>query len=428
MKTENNNTKKQQLIQKVILFFVVFIICSIVVIYYFYVTSINRQLTQIVLPFTTLEGQSLEGKTRQEVQQIIDKKINELKDKKIVFSLPDKKQEFFFKDIGIVFKSEKVIDQIFASQKKSGQWERIQLKRAADKGERKASYALTPFIEQEKFVQFINEKLKNYVVTPLDAKIKLDETEGQFEVKESKNGKQVNKKALYVALLVALKNNNPVVSIPFEDVQPKLTTEKAENLDINHIMTTYKTSLANRNSNAVNNIQIAANKLNGTLLAPGDEFSYKKKVGKANIENGYKESTVFVNGKIEKGVGGGICQVASTLYNAALYSDLEILSRSNHSRKVDYIPIGLDATVDDNGPDLKFKNNYNHYIYIQSSIKNNELIIQIYGKQMKKEVILNSKIDKENNEFLYASSYRTVKENGGIIIDNQLIAKSKYLK
>ncbi|OUB06755.1 hypothetical protein BK708_39830 [Bacillus thuringiensis serovar yunnanensis] len=396
---------------------------------YSYVISINKQLETKVLQNTTFEGTSLEGKTKKEVEQIIQNKLNETKNKKMIIPLPNKKQEFSYEDIGIFYKDKRnIADQIFASQKKDGQWERIQLQKAAKKGERKEDYSLTPCIDKEKLNQFIDKQLKEYTIVPVDAKVTLSADATKFEVTKSKNGQQINKDQLSKILLDALKNKQEQVTIPVEEAQPKLTTEMANHLEIHNVMTEYKTSLANRNSNAATNVKIAASKLNGTLLAPGEEFSYKKTVGRANAENGYKESTVFSNGKVEKGIGGGICQVVSTLYDTAMYADLTITSRTNHSRRVEYVPIGLDATVDDDGPDLRFKNSYNHYIYIQSIVENGELVIRIYGKPMTKEVTLISKIDKETDKYIYASSYRTVKQNGVVIADNQFIAKSTYHK
>lgn len=425
---EKKNKTRKRLIKRGIIVSGILIPCSMLFISYSYVNSINSQLKQTVLPNTTVEGMNLEGKTKQEVEQAINNKVSELKNKRIMVSSLNQKKEFSYEDIGISYKREEISKQIFEAQEKTGLWERIQLKRAADNGERKASYTLTPFIQQEKFDKFIAEKFKDCVVEPLDAKIKLTDEGADFEVTESKDGQQVNKNEFQTVLLESLKNENPLVSVPFEAVKPKLTTEKAKDMGINHIMATYATKLGQRSSNPLKNIQIAASKLNGTLLAPGEEFSYKKKVGKASIENGYLEAPVYANGKVEKGVGGGICQVASTLYNAALYADFEILARTNHSRTVSYLPIGRDATIDDDGPDLRFKNNYNHYIYIKSIIKNGELVIQIYGKPMEKEITLNSKVDKEDDQFVYASSYRTVKEAGKVIAENQLIARSKYHK
>ncbi|QWI73007.1 VanW family protein (plasmid) [Bacillus mycoides] len=381
-----------------------------------------------VLPNTTFEGISLEGKTKKEVKQLIHNKIIELKSKKMIIPLPNVKREFSYDDIGIVYKDETIVDQIFASQQKQGQWERIQLQKAAKKGERKKSYSLTQCIDPEKFNQFVDKKLNDYVIAPVNATVKLSADGTKFDVTASKNGKRVNKVQLSGILLNSLKNKNEPITIPVDEVQPKLTTEMANKLDINHIMKEYKTSLADPNSNSATNVKIAASKLNGTLLAPGEEFSYKKTLGRANAENGYKESTVFSNGTVLKGFGGGICQVVSTLYDAAMYADLTITARTNHSRRVKYVPIGLDATVDDDGPDLRFKNSYNQYIYIQSIVENGELVIRIYGKPMTKEVILTSTIDKETEQYIYASSYRTVKQNGTVIVDNQFIAKSRYHK
>jgi vancomycin resistance protein YoaR len=112
----------------------------------------------------------------------------------------------------------------------------------------------------------------------------------------------------------------------------------------------------------VNNIALAAKKIDGVILNPGEEFSYNGTVGQRTESAGFKKAGAYANGKVVQELGGGICQVSSTLYCAVLYANLEITDRTCHYFPVDYLPSGLDATVSWKSPDFKFKNNRDYPI------------------------------------------------------------------
>ncbi|MDE6182567.1 MAG: VanW family protein, partial [Eubacteriales bacterium] len=127
------------------------------------------------------------------------------------------------------------------------------------------------------------------------------------------------------------------------------------------------------------NMKIAASKINGTILYPGEVFSTNEKFGPTTQANGYKPAKTIIDGKFVDEFGGGVCQISSTLYNAVLYSELEIVERRNHSLKVGYLDYGYDATLAGNYIDLKFKNSTKYPIYIESYLTNNQVICNIYG-------------------------------------------------
>ena len=140
---------------------------------------------------------------------------------------------------------------------------------------------------------------------------------------------------------------------------------------------------------------MAAKTINGTILLPGETFSYNGILGNTNKAKGYKEGTAYVGGKVVKSYGGGICQVSSTLYNAVLYSNLEIVERYNHSYAVNYVPAGRDATVAYGGKDFKFKNTRTYPIKIEANAKSGVVSITIKGlkEEMDKyEIVLTSTV------------------------------------
>jgi vancomycin resistance protein YoaR len=175
------------------------------------------------------------------------------------------------------------------------------------------------------------------------------------------------------------------VSIPVETTSPTITTENVNNLGINELIgrgtSKYKGSISSR----IHNIALAAGTLNGSLVAPGEVFSFNDTLGDVSVYTGYKQAYVIRDGKTVLGDGGGVCQVSTTLFRAILDAGLPIVERRAHSYRVSYYeqesPPGLDATVYAPTTDLKFKNDTPGYLLIQSitDTKNYSLAFEIYG-------------------------------------------------
>lgn len=127
------------------------------------------------------------------------------------------------------------------------------------------------------------------------------------------------------------------------------------------------------------NIELGIARINGTILQPGEEFSFKKALGTTTVEDGFSEERIFLNGEVTKGVGGGLCQVSTVLFRTAMASALPITERSNHSFTVSRYDSGLDATYSDPGPDFKFVNDTTNPIMIKGITENKNAIFEIYG-------------------------------------------------
>jgi len=125
------------------------------------------------------------------------------------------------------------------------------------------------------------------------------------------------------------------------------------------------------------NISHAANAINGVVVEPGEVFSYNKAIGPTTKKAGYKRARIFIRGKKAFGYGGGVCQVSSTLYNAAAAADMEIVERHNHSLPVEYVPKGKDAATSYGGIDFRFKNSRSYPVAIETSVTENSLTVQI---------------------------------------------------
>ena len=167
------------------------------------------------------------------------------------------------------------------------------------------------------------------------------------------------------------------IELPVYDTDPKITSNYYEGIDklLGDFNTDYSSSIKNRKEN----IKIAAEKFNNMKLKPGEEISFNDTVGEISEETGFKKATVIVGGEYEDGIGGGICQVSTTLYNSLILSDLEIVERHNHSRPINYVDLGTDAAVARGYKDLKFKNNTNNPIVIMAKADGEKLDFKVLG-------------------------------------------------
>lgn len=167
--------------------------------------------------------------------------------------------------------------------------------------------------------------------------------------------------------------------VPFVQGPKRVSDQQLDG--INEVVTEFTTHFLTGKKSRCNNIRLASSKLNGLVLLPGDRVSFNDTVGRRTEEGGFQVAGVYKNGKHDFDVGGGICQVSTTLYNAALLANLKILQRHNHSMPVPYVPLGQDATVDYGALDLALENNTPGPIAICSEYHPGKLTFRILGKK-----------------------------------------------
>lgn len=218
-------------------------------------------------------------------------------------------------------------------------------------------------------------------------------------------------------------------TIPLNIVYPNVTTNMIGTEAFPDLLSEFSTKYAASNRNRTTNLILAANKINGTVLMPNETFSYNKVVGERTIEAGYKEAPIYVSGRVEDGLGGGICQITTTLYNAILYANLEIVERSNHQFIPSYSNASRDATVVYGAIDFKFKNNREYPIKILCSVSNGIANFKILGLKSENdyEVELSSRITGTTSNAIYSEAYKTLKKNG-TIISTEILSKDTYKK
>ncbi|OWU66148.1 MAG: hypothetical protein CBB60_001025 [Armatimonadetes bacterium Cent15-Ar3] len=181
------------------------------------------------------------------------------------------------------------------------------------------------------------------------------------------------------ASVISAVQDDQIVDVPVKEAPKKLTDEVLA--QITDVVGEFKTNFNAGVRDRSNNIRLATGKIDGTLLLPGERFSFNKTVGERTVKSGFREAPVFVNGRHETGVGGGICQVSTTLYNASLFANLKIVERTNHSLPVPYVPVGRDATVNWGAQDLVLENNMTTPIVLAAEYTPGTLRWRILGKK-----------------------------------------------
>lgn len=215
-----------------------------------------------------------------------------------------------------------------------------------------------------------------YFRAPVDAAMDME----TFEITKEVYGYEFDLAAAQALLDNA--QNGETVEIRFRLINPSVTAEDLTEVLYRDVLSSYSTSHTN-DANRNNNLRLACEAINGLILMPGEIFSYNGTLGQRTTEKGYLPAGAYLNGQTVASVGGGICQVSSTLYFCTLIADLEIVDRINHSMTVSYLPLGMDATVNWGTTDFKFSNNTNYPLRIEAWVAGGYVNIQILGTNEK---------------------------------------------
>lgn len=206
-------------------------------------------------------------------------------------------------------------------------------------------------------------------------------------------------------------------TIPLKILKPNVTTNMIGMEAFPHLLSTFSTRYPASNRDRTTNLRLAAGKVNGTVVLPGQTFSYNSVVGERTIAAGYKEAAVYQDGQVVQGLGGGICQISTTLYNAALYANLDIVERRNHQFVPSYVGAGRDATVVYGSQDFKFKNNRNYAIKITCSVEGGVATFNIFGLKEDSDcdVTISSSVTSRGANSFTSATYKTLRRNGQVV-------------
>lgn len=228
----------------------------------------------------------------------------------------------------------------------------------------------------------LDEIIKEIEVAPVDSEIFFSPNNKEmFEITEGKKGIRVDKTLLYNRINEEyLKSNVINVEIPVFEEVGEVTEEY--NKSLTNKISSFSTNVADSTGGRKTNVNLALEKFNGLVVENGEQVSFNKITGPHTTENGYKIATIIYNGQFVDGVGGGVCQASTTLYNALLTAGLQIDEVNKHTLPVKYVPLALDAMVSEYVSDLKFTNNSGHKIFIKTYHDSESVTVEIYGHEL----------------------------------------------
>jgi vancomycin resistance protein YoaR len=249
---------------------------------------------------------------------------------------------------------------------------------------RSGSYELTlaPLGLRAELAPLVNKFTKS----PVDASFRVDGK--RVHVVKGRNGTQLDLAGAGTAVLAAAGASGArQAQIGLAVEKPKLTTAEAKALGIRRQVSTYTTDMGVSSANRIWNVHLMANYIDGTIIRPGQTFSFNKIVGERTEERGFREGQMILGSLLLPSIGGGACQTATTLFNNALDLGLPVKERRNHSWYLSHYPLGRDATVNWGSPDLKFKNDLDHALLIKTSYTDSTLTFSFYGTKQNRRVV-----------------------------------------
>ena len=209
---------------------------------------------------------------------------------------------------------------------------------------------------------------------------------GKAHMIPSRDGRKLDIDASEKALLAAaLRPVNRTAQLVVVAAEPKLSTERAKSMGITGLVGGY-TTFYGGDANRIHNVQLVARLIDRHMIAPHSTFSFNKTTGERNAAQGFLEAPVIINGELKTGLGGGVCQVSTTVFNAAFEAGLPITSRTNHALYIDHYPLGRDATVNYPDTDLTFQNDSDHWILLRTIVSSSSLTVRLFGTPLHRRV------------------------------------------
>lgn len=320
---------------------------------------------------------NLGGMTKEEAQQKVTDYVVRMKSQKITMYVEGQAVDTTAEELGFHWNNPDAAEKA-ASVYKGGNLVRRYLAEQ-DIAHENVKIPLDTSLDDAKIIAFVNERCGPLTKPAQDATI--SRVQGSFVVTESAVGKMVDAEATKTILNEALSNlQEPVIiDVTVVDCQPRVTAEALST--IQDVLGTFSTSFSSSGAARSTNLRVGAEKINGRVLMPGETLSGYECMKPFTTDNGYATASAYENGQVVDSIGGGVCQIATTLYNAALNAEVEITQRQNHSMVVGYVKPSQDAAIAGTYKDIKFTNNYSTPIYVEGYTSGKTLTFTIYGKE-----------------------------------------------
>ncbi len=338
---------------------------------------------------------SLEGMTKEEAETAIRGYVGTLGESQITLTYAEDKQIVVSaNDLGIAWNNPEILDEAMQLGKQGNIVARY--KAAMDLEHENQVYPIDLRFDKAGISAILTEQCVPFDQAAVDYTLMREN--GVFSMQDGQTGYrlEVEQSAndIYTYLTTDWTRDNAEIQLVVVAEEPR--GNKEELALVKDVLGTYTTSYKSSGSSRSANVENGCKLINGILLYPGDEFSTYQVVAPFTKANGYYMAGSYLNGKVVDSLGGGICQVSTTLYNAVLLSELEVTERHNHSMIVNYVSPSADAAIaESSGKDFKFKNNTEHPIYIEGVCENKKITFTIYGVESRaanREVIYSSEI------------------------------------
>ncbi|HHZ16203.1 MAG TPA: hypothetical protein GX395_01010 [Clostridia bacterium] len=362
-------------------------------------TSDDRRVCQGV----TIQGIDVGGKSRDEVFRLLDEEEKQkIANYRIILHLPDESSvtEIPFSEMGLGIDKPKTWQAAFEQGRTGSLVEQLKARwQIWRQGVELPIYLSLDVKKAEKLLQRVGEP---WYVAPEDARFRITEAD-QVKIVPGKEGQQIAVEDTLIQLREKLfpKGVLPEETQEFQlelrlvKIKPERTEEDLQALGVEGLVSQFTTYFDSGKIGRTNNIRLASSKLDHVLLLPGEVFSFNEVVGPRTKEEGYDEADIIQNYKYVPGIGGGVCQVSSTLYNAILLANLEIVERAPHSMIISYVEPGLDATVVYGSIDFRFKNNLESAIILKTEMGQESLTCKVFGKPIRQRVELKTFLERQ---------------------------------
>lgn len=322
------------------------------------------------------------GLTQEEAQEKVADYILNREGKQITVHVGEQQVNTVARDLGLSYPEENYAEEAWNVGKQGNFLKRFQEKQRAASGH--ITYDLEPELNEDSLRSFVETECAAYDVKAKDSKLKLKD--GKVTATKSRVGQEIQVEETVQLIREAVlseEEGSGEVTAVIVQTEPEYTQEEiAQCTDLlGRYSTTYSTYQVARSSN----VALAAGRINGTVLYPGETFSTVEVILDRTEENGYQSAPEYSSGKVIDGIGGGVCQVSTTLYNAVINAELEVVERSPHSMVVAYVDVSRDAAISGDYKDFKFQNNLDYPVYIMGSASGGVLTFQIYGQETRPE-------------------------------------------
>lgn len=407
--------KKQRIVASIL---GVFLLITVFVMAFNFTYIYNGKIARNIY----IEGIDVAGKRPNDVKEMLNEKY---KVDNIKFEYNGKEYEIAPDTVGLKYNIDQIVDEAYGYTRDGSYYKDLynyfSLKNKSLKKNIEVVY------DEAKMKAEIEKIAKKLDKEPKDATIKID---GSIKTTKSTDGIKLNISKTLSNLTESIDNKKKeTIPLVMEKNEAKVKTSDVES--VNTKLAEYTTSFEKSNNQRSHNVEKSAKVTSDILLMPGQVFSYNSYTGKTNSKNGYQEAPVIINGKLEQSAGGGVCQTSSTIFNTALLSGMDIVSVTNHSSSLTYVPLGRDATVNDEGLDFKFKNTFEHPVYIKNTVQNKQLTCTIYGNTGDKkniDIVVENKAKEDEKDATEFKTYRIYKDSNGKQIKKEYISGGVYRK